>query len=431
MFKNFRRLLVASLALTVAGVLPVALGDAGVSAQAPTTATTPDTFVTEWDTVATQAFSAAALSPAEGYPIFAYVAVAVYDSVVAIDGGYEPFAVAVDAPDGASAEAAVAAAAHAVLVHYLPAQQAAILDPAYLTSLARIDDGQAEDDGVAVGEEVARIWIEQRAGDGFRAPTAPYVPPNPPVPGVWIPTAASTPIGRYTPAMTPFTLASADQFRPGPPPALGSATWVHDYDEVQQVGSATSTTRTADQTLAARFWAEAPVQQGRGALRRFVADHQLGIDDAARFMAMASVSYADAFVACFDAKWEYRFWRPITAVRAGDTDGNDNTVGDPAWAPLLAGTPNHPEYPSAHSCLTTAAGGAVAAFLGRDRIDFTVPSLTGLGDRWFKTVRDLEKEVGNARIWGGIHYRSSVDAGVTIGRQVVREVLDDNFAPTS
>jgi len=229
--------------------------------------------------------------------------------------------------------------------------------------------------------------------------------------------------------MTPFSLDSPDQFRPPPPPALDSNTWTRDYNEVKELGSAASTTRTDEQTLAARFWAEPPVQQGRGALRRLIADRRLGIADAARVMAMASVAYADAFIACFDAKYEYAFWRPITAVRAGDTDGNENTVGDPSWAPLLPVTPNHPEYPSAHSCVTPAGGAAIAGFLGTDRIDYTVPSLTGLGDRTFKTVRDLEKEVSNARIWGGIHYRSSVDTGVTIGREVAHQLLAEHFQP--
>ena len=428
MTMRFRALLTAVLASSIA--VPAAIAAGEVSADHPQPSETPDTFVAEWDAVGTQAFSAAGLSPGDGYPIFAYVAVAVYDSVVAITGGYEPFAVDVDAPSSASPEAAVAAAAHRVLVHFLPAQQLSILDPAYTVSLGRVPDGAAEDEGVALGERVAALWLGQRAGDGFRAPVAPYVPPSPAIPGVWIPTAASPPVGLSTRLMTPFSLESADQFRPPAPPALDSNTWARDFNEVKEIGSATSTTRTDEQTLAARFWAEAPVQQGRGALRRLIADRQLGIGDAARVMAMASVAYADAFIACFDAKYEYAFWRPITAVRAGDTDPNANTVGDPTWTTLLAATPNHPEYPSAHSCLTPAAGGAIASFLGQDRIDYTVPSLTGLGDRTYKTVRELEKEVGNARIWGGIHYRSSVDVGVTIGRQVAHQVVAEHFQPT-
>ena len=231
--------------------------------------------------------------------------------------------------------------------------------------------------------------------------------------------------------MDTFSLRSADQFRPNGPPPLESGRWARDYDEVKEIGSATSATRTAEQTRAARFWAEAPVQQARGSFRRFVLDQRLDVVDAARFMAMISVAYADALIACFDAKYLYTVWRPITAIRAGDTDGNPATVADPAWAPLLRGTPNHPEYPSAHSCITPAGGGVVATFLGTPWIDFSVPSLTGLGDRHYAHVRDLVYEVSNARIWGGIHFRSAVDDGVKIATHVTHWVLSHHFHRTA
>ena len=227
--------------------------------------------------------------------------------------------------------------------------------------------------------------------------------------------------------MLPLVLDSLDQFRPGGPPSLGSRAWVKDYREVQEVGSSTSTTRTAEQTLAARFWAEAPVQQAHGSLRWLVGDRGLDVVEAARLMAMASVTYAEALNACLDAKYHYAFWRPITAVRAGDTDGNSRTVGDPAWTPMLPGTPNHPEYPSAHSCVTPASGLVLARFLGTRRIDLTIPSLTGLGDRHYATVEDLADEVGNARIWGGIHFRAAVEDGTALGYSVARVALRDHF----
>jgi hypothetical protein len=386
----------------------------------------PDTYVASWDATGSQAFAAAGLSPPEGHVIFAYVAIAVYDSVMAVDGGYEPFAVDVDAPAGASVQAAVAAAAHLVLVHYLPGQAPTIIDPAYAASLATIADGEAKTAGVSTGEEVAARLMALRAGDGFRAPVT-YTVPSPPIPGIWIPTAPSPPIGTYLALMQPFSLASPDQFRPNGPPALASKKWARDYNEVKEIGSSTSTTRTAQQTLAARFWAEAPVQQARGSFRKFVLDHDLDVVAASRFMAMISVTYADALIACFDAKYHYAFWRPITAIRAGDTDGNAATDGDPAWSPLLPATPNHPEYPSAHSCITPAGGRVIARFLGTEHIDFTVPSLTGLGDRHFADVRDLQEEVSNARIWGGIHYRSAVEDGVQIGKKTTDQVLAHHF----
>jgi hypothetical protein len=404
----------------------VVLGAARTSSATQQPPGPPDTYVTSWDAVGTQAFSAAALSPPEGHTIFAYVAIAVYDSVVAVEGGYEPFAVDVDAPESASADAAVAAAAHDILVHYLPGQAASIIDPAYVASLATIPDSQAKEDGKATGKAVAALLIAQRADDGFRAPVT-YTPPNPPIPGVWLPTAPTTPVGPYLGLMRPFSLESADQFRPDGPPALDSARWAADYNEVKEIGSSTSTTRSAEQTVAARFWAEPPVQQAHGSFRKFIGDHNLDVVAAARFMAMISVTYADALIACFDAKYHYAFWRPITAIRAGDTDGNPATVGDPTWSPLLPATPNHPEYPSAHSCVTPAGGRVIARFLGTHQIDFTVPSLTGLGARHFDTVEDLQYDVGNARIWGGIHYRSAVEDGIEIAKRTANQVLAHHF----
>ena len=364
-----------------------------------------------------------------GSAIAAYVAIAVYDSVIAVKGGYEPFAVDVDAPWDASAEAAVAAAAHRVLAHHLEAQAATILDPAYEASLATIPNGFAKRLGVAVGEHVAgpphRPTRRRRLpGAGDLHPTGAADPrrvdPNradttdrcvPRADGaVQPPRAQPVPTGR-----TP------DRCPPGSGP--------REYNEVQAIGSITSTTRTADQTLAARFWAEPPVQQARGSFRRFVDDHDLDIVEASRFMAMVSVTYADALIACFDAKYHYAYWRPVTAIHAGDTDGNAATIADPAWSPLLAGTPNHPKYPSAHSCITPTAGRVIARFLGTRRIDFTVPSLTGLGDRHFTRPRDLTYEVGNARIWGGIHYRSAIEDGTTIARHVARWVGRHHFQP--
>ena len=311
-------------------------------------------------------------------------------------------------------------------MHYLPAQAPGIIDPAFATSLATIPDGQAKTDGIATGERVAALLIAERADDGFRA-TVTYTPPDPPIPGVWIPTAPTPPIGIYAGLMRPFSLDSADQFRPAGPPALDSKAWARDYNEVKEIGSSTSTTRTAEQTVAARFWGEPPVQQAHGSFRKFVLDHALDVVDASRFMAMISVTYADALIACVEAKYHYAFWRPITAIRAGDTDGNEATAGDPTWSPLLPVTPNHPEYPSAHSCITPAGGVVITRFLGTGQIDFTVPSLTGLGDRHFDRVQDLEYDVGNARIWGGIHYRTAIEDGIKIAKKTAAQVLAHHF----
>jgi hypothetical protein len=418
-----RRTVAITALVAVAATAITSVAPSGASAGHHTPPGPPDTSVAHWDAVGIQAFSAAGLTPPDGHTIFGYVAIAVYDAVMAIEGGYEPFAVTLDAPAGASAEAAVAAAAHGVLAHYLPAQRATILDPALTAFLAGIQDGSAE--GVAVGAEAAAELIALRADDGFRSPAS-YTPPNPPVAGAWIPTAPTPPIGAYMPNMQPFSLKSNDQFRPDGPPPLDSKRWGDDYNEVAAIGAAGSSVRSADQTVAARFWAEPPVQQARGSFRKFVLDHQLDVVDAARFMAMMSVTVADSIIVCFAAKYDHAFWRPVTAIRAGDTDPRVDTIGDPAWTPLI-GTPNHPEYPSAHSCITPPQGQVIARFLGTNRIDFTVPSLSGNGDRSFERPSDLAYEVANARIWGGIHYRDSVEDGTKIGHLVANWVLAHHF----
>jgi hypothetical protein len=388
---------------------------------------TPDSFVSSWDSVATQAFGASGLTPAEGFPIFAYMSIAVYDAVVSIKGGYQPFLVDIKPPLNASAEAAASAAASRILTHFLPAQADSIIAPANASALAKIPDGASKAAGIAHGEDVANALISTRTGDGFRAAVN-YTAPIPPVAGVWIPTGP-TPIGPYSGKMKPFAVKSLSAFRPAGPSALSSDEWVREYDEVRLIGSQTSAMRTPEQTLAARFWAEAPVQQARGAYRKLVTDRQMDIVSAARLLAMVSVTQADAFLACFEAKYHYAFWRPITAIRAGDTDGNSATIGDPAWTPLLPATPNHPEYPSAHSCITPAASVAIAAFLGTTSISLTIPSLTGLGDRYYPDVVSLSREVANARIWGGIHFRSAVEDGLVIGMQVAYEVTSMYFQP--
>jgi hypothetical protein len=204
----------------IALALVAVLATAGASSGTPGPSGPPDTYVTSWDAVAAQAYTAGALSTPESLTILGYMEIAVYDSVVAIEGGYEPFAVDVDVPD-ASPQAAVAAAAHRVLAHYIPGQAASIIDPAYAASLATIADGPAKDSGTALGEGVADLLIAQRSTDGFRAPAS-YTAPNPPIPGVWIPTAPTPPLGTFLPGMRPFALDSADQFRPGGPPALSS-----------------------------------------------------------------------------------------------------------------------------------------------------------------------------------------------------------------
>lgn len=222
--------------------------------------------------------------------------------------------------------------------------------------------------------------------------------------------------------MRPFALRSPSQFRPPAPPALTSSRWAAAYDETRVLGSATSTARTAAQTETARFWADPPFAQNQRALRAYTQARGMSTVHTARLFALADTAAADALIACWDAKHHFVFWRPFSAIPAGDTDGNPATPADPAWQPLL-GTPNHPEYPSAHGCSTTAMFTVVARLTGTQRIDIDLDStLTGTTHH-FATLGQLIREVGDARVWGGLHWRFSTEAGIHLGRQVARVVL--------
>jgi hypothetical protein len=343
--------------------------------------------------------------------------VAMYDAVVAIEGRYRPFGSAVTAPSGASSAAAAAAAAHDVLVGYLPAS-AAVFDAALVESLADVPDGAGKSDGVAVGQAAAAATLADRAGDGSQS--GPMPPMYEPGPGVWAPTPPAT--SGLTPWLAyarPFGMHAPDQFRPSPPPGLDSMRYRRALDEVRRVGAATSTERTEEQTLIARFWGDQPIAQNQRALRNHAAALGWDIASTARLFAAALTSQADAIVACWDAKYHYQLWRPWQSVP---------TV-QPGWTPLL-GTPNHPEFPSAHGCVTGSLGYTLSRLMGTAEIglDVDAANLGGL-TRHYATRQDLLTEVGEARIWGGLHYRFSVEAGLHLAHRVVNHNLSRNFVP--
>src|SRR5262249_41045343 len=233
------------------------------------------------------------------------------------------------------------------------------------------------------------------------------------------------------PLVTPFALTSGDQFRPGPPPALTSADYTEAYLEVKSLGSISSTTRTAEQTEIAFFWAGLGVSNsGIGIWNKttgtVAVEHHLSLPECARLFAQVNVASADAFIASFDAKYTYTFWRPVTAIRAADTDGNPDTLADPAWTPLIA-TPNHPSYGSNHSTQSRAAAEALAAFFGTDQVAFTA-TWAGV-ERSFKKFTDAAKEAGKSRIFAGIHWSFDCAAGEALGRKVGQYVADHYFQP--
>ncbi len=351
---------------------------------------------------------------------------AVYDAVVAIEGGYQPYKLNLGQHPNASVDAAVAAAAHDVLVHYFPAQQAA-LDTDFANALAAIPNGAAKDEGIALGQQAASQIIALRQGDGLEADIGFTVPP--PAPGVWQPPPGQTPQTPWVSKLRPFMLISPDQFRPGPPPALTSIEWAVEFNETKNMGRSDSTYRTAEQTDIARFWSTNAIVQYNTAFKQITQNRGLNAVQAARLFAMGNLVGADALIACFDAKYHYLFWRLQFAIPLGDTDGNPDTIGDPTWKPLLA-TPNHPEYPAAHGCLTSAEAEVFATFLGTNQINVdltsTVPNLLH-PTRHYTRVVDLVQEIVNARVWGGIHYRESVVKGVVLGRKVAQWTLKQYF----
>ena len=380
-------------------------------------------------------------SPTVAFVYFAYVDVAMYDAVNAIDGRFKPFAVDAHAPPGASKDAA-ATAAHDVLAYYFRNQDPtgtinAMLDSKWTASLATIADGQSKTDGVNVGHTVATQWTALRAGDGLEVPVVLNLPP--PGPGIWepVPTYPASPVILMPPPVAPwqaqfrpFALLSADQFLADVPrpPALTSATFTRDFNQTKDYGAINSTVRTPQQTEIGRFWVDNPAAQYSRALRALIVSQGLDTADAARLGAMSFVALADSATACMNAKYHYLFWRPYTAIHDAGTDGNPDTIADPKWVPLDV-TPGHPEYPANHGCVTEALMDILTEFFGTDEIPYTVTSTVTGTAHSFDSFEDVVREVDNARIFGGMHYRNSVKQGNRLGRRVADYMIDNKFRP--
>jgi hypothetical protein len=308
--------------------------------------------------------------------------------------------------------------------------QAADLDGEYATSLAAIHDDSAKVNGIAVGQQAANAILIKRAEDG-RDATVIYTPGS--GPGVWVPTppAFLAALAPETPFVQPFALKSASQFRPEPPVSLTSEEWARDYNEIKALGPAVGSIRTPGQTDIARFWSDNPPLQWNRAWRALSVAKGLGLADNARYFAMLATASADALIACWDAKFFYNFWRPVTAIRAGDTDGNSETAPDPAWIGLVI-TPNHPEYPAAHGCFSGASTETLSYLFGTDEVGFSMDStVAGVVNpiRTYDRLSDALQEVHDARIYGGMHYRNSTRIGANMGKQVSRFTTRHFFRP--
>lgn len=383
--------------------------------------------VVNWDAIASTTIVSNAKEPSATSAVwFAYVHLAVFDAVNSIDHRFQPYLFTTSAPVGASKDAAAAAAAHRVLVHYFPSQQAS-LDADLSASLAAISDTPANiSAGEAVGEAAAQALIAARASDGLLV-NFPYSPPVGPGFYQRTPPAFAPPITPWLGQMAPFTMTGAAQFFPdeGPTP-LDSQDWIDDYNQVIALGANNSTVRTPQQTEIGLFWTEHTGQQYGRAFRTLATQMGLNTSDSARLMAMLWAGFADSAIGCWNAKFFFSFWRPVTAIRAGG--GNLALTGDPNWTPL-ASTPAHPEYPAAHGCVTGAVSTILEGYFGTPNLQFSVDSLVTHTTHNFSSTGDLMHEVEDARIYAGFHYHHSLIQGRVLGIKVGHQLVHRYFGP--
>jgi PAP2 superfamily len=379
--------------------------------------------ITDWDTKATAVASSAALGERE----VAIVDLAMFDAVNSIKRRYQPYLqqVPIAEPTSIDASAASAAATALALLHPQAANDFKTALAEYLSHVSA--PPAAIEAGIRLGETVAKRIVESRAADGA-TDIDPYRPKT--KPGQYVPTAVM--VCSTWATMRPFVLASPAQFRPGPPPALTSRQWAADYTEIKELGGKTSSKRSAQQTETARFWLMVGPQAYHPLARQMVLERHLDLVDSARFMALFAVTLTDAYIAVFDAKYHYEFWRPVTAIRNADLNDNPATLPDATWQPLDA-TPMHPEYPCAH-CLLSGAARVVLESLTNGQpipdLSLTSPTAPGVIHRW-SNLDDFTAEVANARIWAGFHYRFSTRVGTTLGRQVAQYVVDKSMQPVT
>jgi PAP2 superfamily protein len=418
-----KKILRGGLALTVLGMILVRSAEAADP-------------IAAWNQISETAVKTSGHPPPVAALDFAIVHLAIYDAVESIERRYEPYYTFVPGATG-SPGAAAAKAGHDVLVGLFPAQSETLeADYASFLGANGIDP---LDPATAVGAQVAANMLALRANDG-------RFPLNPPpflgssAIGRWRPTPSLLPgtppslapgLTPWVATVTPFTLFSNSQFRVDPPPELTSQLWADDYNETKTVGSLTSTTRTAEQTEIGYFWADSGPVLWQNALRYISGTYSHGTGDTARMYALVEAAMADAQIACWDSKYFYNFWRPITAIRLGDQDGNPATTADPDWQPLI-NTPNFPEYPSGHADISGAIAHMLRLYFGSDELTFQMTTTNALAPqktRTFTSFSQAEREVINARVYVGIHYRNSDTTAAAQGRRVANWVFKHYLRP--
>lgn len=378
--------------------------------------------ITDWNETAVAAGYAANAGPANARNV-TILHVAIFEALNTIEPRYTPYRKRLPVEPGASREAAAAAAAHYVLTRAYP-PQSKDFDKALQASLAGIPDGPSKANGLRLGEQSAALMIAERSTDGFNAPNT-YRPFT--SAGNYVPTVL--PIGFDLASTRPFALKAGNQFRPAPPYALTSREWAKDFNEVKRMGAKTGSARTAEQTEIASFWALTGPATYNPLVRQLSVPKGLDVLDNARVFALVAMATADASIAIFDAKYAFNFWRPVTAIRNADMDGNDTTERDAVWEPFIA-TPMHPEYPCAHCIAQSAAATVLEAFFGNSIPPVKLTSTTAPGvTRTFTQLSDYVTEVINARIYDGVHYRTSGEVGAAMGRKIGEYTVQNYFKP--
>jgi VCPO second helical-bundle domain len=413
----------------------------------------PGNTVQQWNKIAEDTVVGSGAFQPEGFLYMAYVTAAVYDAVVAIESGFEPYGPPITAPPGASTDCAVVEAAYRTLRYYFSSFPALVanLDAYYAEALSNLGgctaDGGA---GTLVGQTASTNIIILRTGDGRMTPinVTSSFPTLPPGPGVWRLTPPfAAPQTPWIGDVRPFVLHSLDQFPPDPPPSLQSGEWVEAFNQIKAYGALNGSARTDEQTFIAKFWTANVVRQYNRVVRDITDARGLGLLETARLAAMVNLIGADSLMATFNAKYHYLFWRPVTAIDPtgvtadgfgpvpGYDDGNAATAEQTGWRPLLT-TPNHPEYPSAHGTITSAVAEVLTTFLSTNQINLDIHGFDPAGPpgnlnavRHFDMPNGLRQEVIDARLWAGFHYRFSTVAGVVLGRQVANFDLRHAFRP--
>jgi len=381
--------------------------------------------VMDWNARADAIAAEKHLSPPVQARALALMHVSIFEAINAIERRYKPYRLDLVADRNSSRETAAAVAGHTVLVAIYPDQRAD-LDALLAETLAKVADGPAKQRGLILGRRVGADLIEHRAHD-FSEDTETYRPVT--NSGVYVPTAI--PVGQDVGSYTPWVMSSAAQFRPAPPPPLDSATWTRDLNEIREMGGFKSAKRTAEQTTIAKFWFLTGARTYNPILQQAAMAKKLDLLDCARLYALASMAAFDSFVAVFEAKYAFNFWRPVTAIRNADLTGNLGTLRDPSWLPL-GETPMHPEYPCAHCISSSAVATVLLKEVGENIGEITVknPSMPGVIRRWTK-ISDYRDEISNARVWAGFHYRFSTEVGKDMGRKIGELTVATQLRPRS